>query len=282
MNSPTVEYIQDPQLRERIEQINTLPTLPEVYTQLCAELAKPNVNTHNVATIISHDVAISAKLLQVINSAYFGMKTHVESVQQAVNLLGIETVKGIVLAASVYKGGKGPIITGYTPLDIYTRAVGVGAKSRFIAYSFGLPRNEVDYALTSGLLHDIGTFVLLTSFTEEFKVILKRSHEEATSIPETVEKVMGADDAAIGAFLLTSWKLPQTIIDAVAMHYRPSKWNRSELDSCAAVHLAFASEHDRLHKRHSEESAFDRGFTDRLGISNQLDSYIGLTPEAVS
>ncbi|MFZ1684185.1 MAG: HDOD domain-containing protein [Candidatus Zixiibacteriota bacterium] len=279
----TGQYITDPELRRRIEAIENLPTLPEVYTKLCTELSKPNPNMHDVAAIISHDVAISAKLLHMINSAYFGLKTRVESVLQAVNLLGVETVKGIVLTASVYKGEGNAKIPGYSPKEIYDRAVGVGAKSRFIAYSFGLPRNEVDYALTSGLLHDIGKLVLLTNFTEEFKRVLARSERDSIPMHEAQEMELGADDAAIGAFLLETWKLPEKIIDAVAVHYCPSKWGKNQLDSCAAVHIAYASEQDRLqHHGGSARSAFDRGLTDKLGLSDQLASYVGMAPEAVS
>lgn len=100
---------------------------------------------------------------------------------------------------------------------------------------------------------------------------------------EAENLVMGANDTAIGAFLLTSWGLPKRIVDAVAMHYAPSKWGQPAFDVSAAVHLAYASEQDRKrHKTDVSPSAFDLVYTDVIGISSQLSSFIGLCPEAVS
>lgn len=113
-----------------------------------SELSRSEVAMGEVATIISKDVAISAKLLQVVNSVLFGLPTRVENVLQALNLLGVETVKGVVLAAGVYHVDGVKKIPGFLPQEIYSRAIVVGAKSLIIAYSFGLSRAEAADALT--------------------------------------------------------------------------------------------------------------------------------------
>ncbi|MCK5124612.1 MAG: HDOD domain-containing protein [candidate division Zixibacteria bacterium] len=271
-------------LRQRIAKIETLPTLPEIYNQLVSELSSDNVSMKRVASIVSQDVAISAKLLQVVNSAFFGLSTEIQSVQQTVNYLGIDTVKGVVLSAGVYAGAADCAgIPGFSPAELYKRGVAVGSKARFIAYSLGLARNQIDNALTAGLLHDVGKLVLLAGFADEFKAACNHSEKDNIPLHIAEEKVLGANDAAIGGFLLSSWGLSISVIQAVDLHYEPSKGKAPELDTTAAVHLAYASEHNQKHSRTDvTHTAFDTTYTDALGITDQLAQFEDLTAEAVT
>lgn len=274
--------ITNPALLKRIAEIKNLPTLPETYSQLISELSNAEVAMNKVAVIISHDVAIAAKLLQVANSALFGLRTPAETVLQALNFLGVETVKGIVLAAGVYQLEGVPRITGFLPQEIYARAVDVGAKSRFIASALGLRRQDIEDALTAGLLHDVGKLVLLTSFMKEFRESLALGQSKSIALHEAEELILGANDAAIGAYLLTTWSLPKSIVDAVAAHYTPSRLGKPAIDASTAVHAAWASEEDRRSRaRESAHSAFDITYTDALGITEALRSFVRLAPEAV-
>ena len=281
--SSRLQLIQDPALRERVAAIHDLPTLPETYGKLTTELGKADVSMSRIAAIVTSDAAITAKLLQVANSAMFGLRTPIESVLQALNMIGVENVRGIALAAGAYQIEVSAKIQGYHPHEIYGRAVNVGTKSRFIAYSFGLKRQEVEDALIAGLLHDVGKLILLTNFSTEFEKSIHMSKQDSITLHRAQEQILGADDASIGAYLLATWGLPVKIVDAVAYHYTPSKSGNASLDANAAVHLAWASEHDRqLRKGDSTPSAFDRTYTDALGVTNQLSSFVGLSPEAVS
>jgi HD-like signal output (HDOD) protein len=283
MTAHPLEMIANEGLRERIAAIRDLPTLPETYKKLTAELGKSDVSMSRIAAIVSTDVAITAKLLHVANSAVFGARAPIESVTQSLNMLGVENVRGIVLAAGAYQVEFSKMIPGYLPHEIYGRAINVGTKSRFIAYSLGLKRQEVDDALTAGLLHDVGKLVLLTKFASEFERALHKSRQESTPLHIAQEQLIGSDDAVIGAFLLSTWGIPEPIVDAVAKHYTPSKYGEPALDANAAVHLAWASEHDRqLRKGDPTPSAFDRAYTDALGVTSQLSSFVGLSPEAVT
>jgi len=274
------DHLLGPSLRSRIETIESLPTLPELYNQLLSELSSADVSLKRVADLVTQDVAISAKLLQVVNSAYFGMGTRVNDVHMATNYLGVDTVKGIVLSAGVYSNTGSSGIAGFTPSTLYDRGVAVGTKARFIAYSFGLTRQHVDDALTAGLLHDVGKLVLMSSFEQEFKAACELSRKDSIPLHVAEEKTLGANDAAIGGFLLATWGLSDGIIEAVAVHYQPSLAAQPELNATAAVHLSYASECGQ--QGTEDQSAFDIGYTDTLGITNQLSQFSGLTPEAVT
>ena len=279
----TTNTLVNPDLKLRIEKIETLPTLPEVYCQLVSELSTTDVSIKRIANIILQDAALSAKVLQVVNSAFFAVKTEVQSVQQAVNFLGTDTIKGIVLTVEVFSGTEYTEIPGFSLAELYQRGMAVGPKARFIAYCLGLQKNQMDSALTAGLLHDVGKLVLLTGFAEEFKEACEYSKKENVPLQEAQVKIIGADDAAIGGFLLTSWGLSQSIIEAVSLHYKPSICANPELDTTAAVHLAYASEHNQqFQQKDSTQTAFDLTYTDSLGISGQISQFEGLTAEAVA
>ena len=270
------------ELRQRIDSIKTLPALPEIYNQLVSELSTADISTKRIASIVSRDAAIAAKLLQVVNSAYFALATQIQSIQQAVNYLGIDTVKGVVLSAGVYSGVGNSAIPGFSPAELYQRGAAVGPKARFIAYSLDLERSQIDNALTAGLLHDIGKLVMLVGFAKEFETACAHSKKESIPLHVAEKRILGADDAAIGGFLLNSWGLSKSIVQAVALHYEPSKCVNPELDAIASVHLAYASEYDQLH--HSVDpmhTAFDHTYTDALGITDQLTQFKGLTAAAV-
>jgi len=272
-----------PDLEKRIEAISSLPTLPEIYNQLIKELSASEVSMNRIADIVSEDVSISAKLLQVVNSAFFGIQNEIKSVQQAATYLGVDTVKGIVLSAGVYSGGGKSIVPGFSPVDLYKKGVAVGSKARFIAYSFGLVRSMIDDALTAGLLHDVGKLVLIAGFEQELLSSVEYAKKENVPLHVAQEQVLGANDAVIGGFLLNSWGLSNDIVEAVAFHYTPSKSNKFEFDAMAAAHLSFASEYDEEH--HIDDpsrSAFDRVYTDTLGVTDQLAQFKGLSAQAVA
>lgn len=270
-------------LRRKIENIQTLPTLPEIYNELVSELSSSEVSMKRVGSIVSQDVAISAKLLQIVNSAYFGLANQIHSIIQAVNYLGVDTIKSGVLSAGVFSEAGCAGIAGYTPAELYRRGTAVGPKARFIAYSLGLTRDQVDDALTAGLLHDVGKLVLLEGFAGEFKNACRLSEKENIPLHVAEERVLGADDAAIGGYLLNSWGLSKSIVRAVAFHYKPSKCSNPELDATTAVHLAYASEYAQRHRSADlTRTAFDLDYADALGITGQLAQLEGLTSEAVA
>lgn len=270
-------------LRNRIASIDNLPTLPEIYNELVSELSSSDVSMKRVSDIVSHDVAIAAKLLQVVNSAYFGISKEVQSVQQAVNYLGIDTVKNIVLSAGVYASASADGTAGDKPAELYRQGVTVGTKARFIAYSMGLNRGITDNALTAGLLHDVGKLVLLVHFENEHRQAVEAAQAEGLPLHMCQERIIGANDAIIGSYLLSTWGLSSGIVNAVAWHYAPSQAQPRMLNEVTAVHLAYASEYDESNRINDRErSAFDYTYAQELGIEGQLQSIRGLTAEAVA
>ncbi len=260
-------------LHKRISGITNLPSPPEIYNQLVTELQKEDPSIRQIAELIKKDISITAKVLHMVNSAFFGLSTHVENPLHAVNLLGIDTIQSMVLTAGVFNLFKDPEIPGYSIDSIYSNSLAVGTSSRHLANAFGLITKQTEDALIAGMLHDIGKLVMLSYFPEEFKQSIQLSTDEAIPLFEAEKQIIGISDAEIGAHLLSLWGLPNPILEAIALHYTPAKTPSPMTNVLTAVHLGYALNHDiRQNIREESLSAVDKEYLDKLNLSVSVDS----------
>ncbi|RKX25113.1 MAG: hypothetical protein DRP45_06690 [Candidatus Zixiibacteriota bacterium] len=261
------------ELCDRIAAVGSLPSPPETYNKLVSELKNENTSVRKIAELVGQDVAITAKLFQMINSAYFGLSGRVESVSHAINLLGLDTVQSIVLSAGVFNQFEDPGLKEYSIESIYNRSMAVGAKARLLAHAFGLSRGFTEDALMSGMLHDVGKLLMLTEFEVELKESIQLAKSDSLPLYKAQHEVLGVSDAAMGAYLLSLWGLPDTILEAVALHYEPSQSPGPILNALTAVHLAYAMDYDDVNKvKDKETSAVDMDYLTSLEIVDQLPS----------
>jgi putative nucleotidyltransferase with HDIG domain len=221
---------------ERItREIDSLPTLPEVYTTVSRMLENPKVSASDIAEVISRDPAITAKLLKIVNSAFYGLPQQVSTLTHALVLLGFSTVKSLLLATSLAQ------VFGSTGTDRFDRAgfwthcfaTGVVAKS--IAIRIGYVK--VEEVFIQGLLHDIGKIVLDQYAPEDFAEITRIAEEEPMLLRDAEERVLGYDHAAIGALVAERWNFPAHFGRSIGRHHRPRRADRL-LREASMVHLA--------------------------------------------
>ena len=245
------EIFDNPEIHARVAKIGILPSPPEIYQQLVEELKNDDCSIRGVADLISQDIAITAKILQMINSAYFGLPSRVSSVLQAVNLLGLETVRSLVLAAGVFEGLHDQLrqCRALSIESLYRHSVTVGTNSQRIALKIGLSRYLSDDALMAGMLHDIGKLILMSHFPDELARSIEMATAKSWSLERAEERIMGTTDAEIGAHLLSLWGLSDQILEAVALHYQPSRMPCPIISVLTAVHLANGIETEQLHER---------------------------------
>jgi len=267
------EILSNEKLHARIASIKSLPSPPEIYNQLISELQSDNVSMQNIANLIKKDMGITAKLLQMINSAYFGLKNHIESPLQAVNMLGLDTVKNLVLTVGTFSQFKDPGVPGFSLETIYNYSVNVGACSRTYATILGLSRQGAEDSLMAGMLFDIGKLIMVTNFYGELKESSRLAYEKSIPLFEAEREVMGVNDAEIGAHLLSLWGLPDPILEAVALHYTPRFSPCQGKNVLTAVHLAYAADHDQRHNIvDNESSALDMEYLSTLNLQSKVQS----------
>ena len=223
-------------LKKITQSIIGLPTLPTVITQLIGIIDNPKTSARNVAQLISTDQALTAKILKLANSAFYGFPRKIATVDLAVVVLGFETVKSLGLSVSVLErfSGQGEN-TQFDRQKFWEHSIGCGVAAKLLASK--LRYRVTGEAFAAGILHDIGKLVLSQYFPADFQQILEVMHSQKVYIGTAEEQVMGVTHAEVGGWLAERWNLPGQLEEAISFHHTPGKLSRgSELT--ALIHLA--------------------------------------------
>ncbi len=223
------------ELKNLVGRIGKLPALPKTYQQLKTALSQPNVQATVLADIITRDPIVTAKVLQVANSAFFRLAKPVQTIKQAVNYLGFACIQNLVMSAEVFsEWGKIPNLPGLDPDRLQENAQQTAAACKALAVGTPL----VDDALLVGLLHDIGYWVLLQECPKDMAHILKLATDTGVSFEQAERDVIGTSHAEVGAYLLGLWGFPYEVVEAVAFHHRPSIVEQRGFDLLAILSVA--------------------------------------------
>ncbi|EKD87752.1 MAG: Response regulator receiver modulated metal dependent phosphohydrolase [uncultured bacterium] len=227
-------------VKKAILKIANLPSQPSLYNQLLAELNKPDVDLDYLASVISQDISMTAKILQLVNSAYFGLAREVKEVSQAVFYLGVETIRDLSLSVHLFSQFDQALIARSGLGNLWDHSLRVASCSRAIAASSISDKKLISGAFTAGLLHDIGKLILGTTAPDFYssKKYLQVEDKFQNLMQEKLE--FGSTHADIGAYLLGSWGLPQEIINAVLTHHSFESQKPIEFTTSMAVWFANA------------------------------------------
>jgi putative nucleotidyltransferase with HDIG domain len=205
-------------LDEVVRRIHDLPSLPAVVAELLTSMEQDDVDLHYLAGRLALDQALTAKTLRLANSSFYGMPSKVTSIQQAMSVLGLHSIRTLVTACGVI--GAVPPTPG-APLDFnafWRHAIATAVWARALARHLRL---SPDTAFTAGLLHNLGRLVLVTRFPAEYAAVPLwcNEHQDAT-VAQAELAVFGVDHAQAGSALAAYWKFPPTIQDAISRQHR--------------------------------------------------------------
>ena len=227
--------LHDDSIRRTVGGLSELPSVPRTYHALTLALADPDSSIQKIAEIIEHDVAISAKILQLVNSAFFGVARSITNIQNAVGYLGIITLKSLVLSVEVFRvfAPKGPL-EGFSLEKLQRHA----RLTAYIAARLPVPAHLVDFAMVAGMLHDVGKLIMAWKLPERFRKLMAEAREEQCPLYKVEEREYGFSHAEIGAYLLGLWGLPYALVEAVALHHSPNRVPHQNFDAATAVYIA--------------------------------------------
>ena len=207
-----------------LNKIRDIPSLPEVVNRIIQLLGKPNTPASEIAQLIAYDPGLTSKVLRMVNSAAYGFQRQISSVQHAIMILGFNTIRGLVLSASIFKlFEKQGNTNALDQREIWEHSIITAMTARVIATHLRLP--EADDAFSAGMLHDVGKMVLDVHFNQDYIRVLKAAqgtfHGETFS--ELEREILGTTHAEVGSFLANKWKLPISISQVIEYHHTPEK-----------------------------------------------------------
>ncbi len=225
-------------LRAMVGRVKKLPASPKAYQALCAAMARTETTGAEIAKIVAKDTAIAARVLQVVNSAFFRLPRQIAKIEQAVSYLGFTAIRNLALSAEVFSAGK-PTTTlkGFDLTTLQTEAIKTAAVMRALTKDTPL----ADDAFVVGLLHNIGVLIFLDICPDKLKTAGDESLTTGAPLHEMERKHIGATQGEVGAYLLALWGLPYSIIEAVAYQHTPEHGSRMEFDLLAALVIALTT-----------------------------------------
>ena len=233
-------FLDDPKLQEAVGRLQNLPSLPSLYIEINNELMSADSSLARVGDIISRDTGMTAKILQLVNSAFFGFFREISSPAQAVTLLGLDTIKALVTSVHIFSKLKIKKIGKIGIEELWKHFLTVGLLSRKIAKMEQMDSKAVDKAFMAGMLHDVGKIVLISNLPDEYKKVVAIADGESIAISEAERRVFGPSHAEVGGYLLGLWGLPDSIIEAVFFHHQPTISPEHEFGIISTVHAANA------------------------------------------
>ncbi len=207
------------QVRRTLEGVTDLPTLPTVYSKVAALVNDPRTTAAQVAKVVETDQAISSKVLRLVNSSFFGFSRRISSIQQAVVLLGYNTIRNTVLSVSIVKVFGENASNLFDLKGFWKHSIGTALLAKLLDRHLNLEQGEESFA--AGVLHDLGKLVLSKYFPEELDSALQVAQQEQIPLFEAERKVMGVSHAEVGEYLADRWNLPYGLVESIALHHSP-------------------------------------------------------------
>ena len=215
-----------------------LPSPPKLYYRMVDLLSSPTASLERIGELIEQDAPMSAKMLQMVNSAIFALQMKVNRPSDAVLYLGVETTKAVVLMAHTVSCFQSIKRIALPAEKILAHSFRTARYARWVAQQ-ECPRGQAsDQAFTAGLLHDIGKFLLAANRGEAYARAVEYATKGQMTLQQAEVDFFGVDHAELGGALLASWGIPQPIVDAVALHHKPAWLNDSGFSAITAVHAA--------------------------------------------
>jgi HD-like signal output (HDOD) protein len=257
----------DPALRSSVGGIGRLPSVPKLYMQINESLEKPTTSLKDVATLIEQDMAVSAKILQVVNSGFFGLPKRVTNVHAAVTFIGINMLRRVLLSVQAFASFENPQVPGFSleELQRHSHLTGMVASRMFKT------KREAEDAFTGGILHDIGKLILATRPSGGDSRPAVRAAAPVTGAPApAIGEQPGVTHAEVGAYLLGIWGLPYAVVEAVAYHHNPVAVRHKTFDVVDAVYVANILTQESEDRDPSAPDELDRSHLADLGVEEML------------
>jgi HD-like signal output (HDOD) protein/CheY-like chemotaxis protein len=281
------QSLRDENLRHLISRMDRLPSMPSLYVQIVDKLKDPDVGVEEIGGIVALDLAMTAKILKLVNSAFFGLGRQISSPAEAVCYLGIETIKALVLSIHAFSQFTTAKLGTFSLDSLWAHSQNTAGLAKEITRIEDADRRLQDDAFVAGLLHDTGKLVLASNFPSEYDQVLRTGRAGRLALLAAEEHTFGANHADIGGYLLGLWGLPVPVVEAIALHHQPAASSHMFFSPLTAVHVATALVNlQQAQDVQGLVEELDLNYLEKLGLGDRLEHWRSIStsklePQAV-
>jgi putative nucleotidyltransferase with HDIG domain len=256
-----------------ISGLATIPSLPAIYDHVLKELQSRDPSVTRIATIISHDAGMTAKILQLANSALLGARCHISNPAQAVSMIGLDMIRALVISVHIFSQFDEGQVKDLDLPQLWKHSLATASAARAIAELEHCPKDKMDACFTAGLLHDIGKLVLIGNLPEKYKAATARVVNDKVPLLQAERESLECTHAEVGAYLMGIWGLPHAMVEAAAWHHLPSVAPSKHFSLLTAVHVAdsFISAGPFFHL--SQDHPLDRKHLEEAGVAHREEAW---------
>jgi HD-like signal output (HDOD) protein/CheY-like chemotaxis protein len=234
------QALRDEGLRHLISRMDRLPSMPSLYVEIVDKLQDPEIGVDDIGKIVAKDMAMTAKILKLVNSAFFGLGRQISSPAEAVTYLGMDTIKSLVLSIHAFSQFATAKVGTFSIDTLWVHSQSTAGLAKEIARMEEADQKLMDEAFVAGLLHDTGKLVLASNFPEQYDQVLQAEPAGTLALLTAEENTFGANHAEVGGYLLGLWGLPVPVVEAIALHHQPGLCPHPSFSPLTAVHVADA------------------------------------------
>ncbi len=275
-------WTQDESLKKLLPKMQKLPSMPDLYTQVMAKLTSPNSSLDEVGKLIARDPALTARMLQMVNSPAMGLASPVAGAVEAVLHLGVERVRAMILIANASLQFDADQCKGFSQESLWQHSIATATLAHAITLEETHDATMAGQAFSAGILHDVGKLLFAANLTEDYGRTISTATQQQLTSWEAERLAFGTSHAELGACLLGTWGLPLGVLRAIAWHHTPAQSDDGAFSILTAVHAANALAHASQDKSSATADSLrlDRNYLKRLGLTEHWTRWRTIAEQA--
>ena len=232
------EVLNNVELTALIGRLKTLPSLPVLYHDIMEKLQNPDAQLEDITNTIARDLGMTAKILQLVNSAFFGLRRSVSDLNSAVSFIGLNVITALFLSVHVFSEYENIRIPGFSMENLWKHSLETATLAKKICKLESRSNTLANDAFVAGILHDSGRIILAANFPTRYQEVIKMVKLEHCEISEAEKMIFEHTHGAVGGYIMNLWGLPVPVVDAVLRHHHLDSLPGQEFSALTAVHVA--------------------------------------------
>jgi HD-like signal output (HDOD) protein len=261
-------------IRALLSRMVNLPAVPSLYARVMRELRSDEPSIEAVGKLIAQDPALTAKMLQMVNSPIFALGRPVCEAVDAVTFLGAERTKALILMASLSLHGSLTPCEGFSQESFWQHSLAVATMGRLLALKELKNAILADTCFTAGLLHDIGKLLFASNLPHEYSAVIASAKAKGISLDQAEREAFGVTHGQLGASLLGTWGLPMPVLEAIAWHEHPTSSAAPGFSAVTVVHIANVLEFEKKGATDQDRAPqFESAYLESIQLTDRLNHW---------